>query len=520
MRDLLLGLVLAGLVMAVYWQARRFGLVGIDDDNYITHNPYVLIGLRHDSVRWAFTAFYDGNWIPMVWLSFMVDTHIARALASWGVRLGPDNVGVYHLSNIAQHALSTILLFFILLRMTGSRLRSAFVAAVFAVHPLHVESVAWVTERKDTLSTVFWMLTMLAYVDYVRRPGLARYGLVLLCFAVGLMAKSMLVTLPIVLLLMHYWPLGRGVEGSKLKVESADAAEPRRSLLFPIPYSLFPLFALSGASSVMAYVAQSHAGFVMPYEAYPAGVRIANAFVSYAKYVWLTIVPHNLSVCYPHPGRSLPGWEVMGSAALMIGVTALAVRYARRAPYLFVGWMWFVVTLLPVIGLVQLGDQAMADRYAYIPMIGLLLIAAWGVPEVAARLLAGRERFVLAAAACAVVVLLTAAGRAQTAYWRSGETMGRHVVQVNPRSRVGFGSLGLALAARGRHEQAIRYYRRAVANNPKDVISYINMGNSLAVTGKMDAAVKCYRAALRLNPHDPAALYNLARTLIFAEQTD
>lgn len=513
-RDVLLCLVLVGLVLAVYWQAWQFGLVGIDDDNYITHNPYVLLGLRNDTVRWAFTAFYDGNWVPMVWLSFMADTQVARLLAAHGVRLGPDNVGVYHLSNVAQHALSTVLLFFALLRVTGSRTRSAFVAAVFAVHPLHVESVAWVTERKDTLSTLFWMLTTLAYVNYAARPGAARYAAILLCFALGLMTKSMLITLPIVLLLMYYWPLGRRVKSSKSEVESAEPGEPRRSLLFPVRYSLFPLFALSGASAVTAYVAQSHAGFVMPYEAYPLGVRVANAFVSYAKYVWLTVVPHNLSVCYPHPGRSLPVWEVLSSAALMIGVTALAIRLARRAPYLFVGWMWFVVTLLPVIGLVQLGDQAMADRYTYIPMIGLLIIAAWGVPEVADRLLAGRARLAPAAGACAAVVALAFAAHTQAGYWRDAETMARRVIEVNPRSRAGYGALGTALEAKGQRSQAIECYRRAIDINPKDISSVINLGNALAITGKVAEAVDCYHQALALNSSDPAARYNLARALV------
>lgn len=514
---MLLCLVLIGLVAVVYGQVRHFGLVGIDDDVYITHNPYVLMGLTHDTAKWAFTSFHDGNWIPMVWLSLMADTQIARVLADHGIRVGPGSVGVYHVSNVVQHALSTILLFVLLLQMTGSRWRSAFVAAVFAVHPLHVESVAWVTERKDTLSAVFWMLTLLAYVNYARKPGVGRYLLVVASFAVGLMTKSMLVTLPVVLLLMDYWPLRRIVESPKSKIESV----PRRLPLFAISYSLppllrekLPLFALSGAAGVMAYVAQSHAGYVMPYEAFPPGVRLANAFVCYANYIWLTIAPHGLSVCYPHPGRSLPPWLVLLSAALLVGVSWLAVRYARRARYLLVGWFWFVITLLPVIGLVQLGDQAMADRYAYIPMIGLLMAAAWGVPSAVGVAAAGRWRTAWAAAACAAVVALTIAGHTQAGYWKDPETLCRHVLQVNPRSRMGYGGLGSALSDKGKQAEAIECYRKAIEINPKDIASCTNLANSLAMTGRLDEAVKCYRQALELNPNDPGAHYNLARTLL------
>lgn len=511
-RNLWLSLVLIGLVVAVYGQVLHFGLVGIDDDNYVAHNPYVQIGLRHDTIKWAFTAFYDGNWIPVVWLSLMADTHIARWLASHGIEMGPGNAGVYHLSNVVQHALSTILLFFVLHRMTGARLRSAFVAAVFAVHPLHVESVAWIAERKDTLSAVFWMLTMLAYVNYVRRPARSRYALLLLCFAVGLTTKSMLVTLPIVLLLLGHWPLRR-VQSRKSDVKSQPGDPPRLAYLLP-------LFALSVMAGTTAYVAQSHAGFVMPYEAYPPGVRIANAFVSCAKYVWLTLVPHNLSVCYPHPGRSLPQWEVLTSVVLVLGMTALAIGYARRAPYLSVGWTWFVVTLLPVIGLVQLGDQAMADRYTYIPMIGLLLMAAWGVPDIASRLLGDKLRWASALGACAAVVGLAFAAHTQTGYWRDAETLSRHVIRVNPRSRMGYGGLGLALAAKGKQQEAIAFYRKAIEINPKDISSCINLGNALAMTGRLDEAVESYQQALVLNSNDPAARYNLARVLIMQDRLD
>lgn len=499
-RNLLICLALIGLTLAVYGQVWRFGLAGIDDDTYITHNPYVQIGLTRDTAKWAFTSFYDGNWIPTVWLSLMCDTNITRYLAGCGISFGQESAGVYHISNVLGHAISSIILFLIFLKMTGSTYRSAFVAAIFAVHPLHVESVAWVTERKDTLSAVFWMLTMLAYVNYTKRPSVARYLIIVLCFSIGLMTKSMLVTLPVMLLILDYWPLRRYAFGKGIG--------PVRST-WPLLREKIPLFALSGASAVVAYVAQSHAGYVMPYEAFEPGVRLANAFVSYAKYIWLTIFPNNLSVCYPHPARLLPEWLVLFSAALMLAVSAIAIKCARRAPYIFVGWCWFAITLLPVIGLVQLGDQAMADRYAYIPMIGLLIISAWAVPNID---IANMRR--AAVAACAIVAALSVAAYVQTSYWRDAETLCRHVIRVNPHSRMGYGGLGSALAAKGKQRAAIECFQKAIKINPKDIASCINLGNSYAITGKLDESVKCYSQALALNCNDPGARYNFARVLL------
>jgi len=505
-RNLLICLALVTITVPAYWQVWSFDLVSLDDGEYIARNPYVLLGIRHAGVEWAFTAFYHGAWHPMVWLSYMADSDIARGLAARGVRLGPGNVGVFHLTNLAQHIVSTLLLFFIFLRITGSRWRGAFVAGIFAIHPLNVESVAWVAERKNTLSAVFFMLTMMAYLNYARRPGLPKYALVVALFALGLMAKAVLVTLPLVFLALDYWPLRRFAL-------TTQGHGPARSA-WPLLREKLPMLGLSVASGALAFVAQRSAAAVAPDEVFPIGVRIANAFFSCVKYIGLTILPRNLSVCYVHPGRSLPSWEVALSAAFVVAMTILAIRFARRLGYLMVGWLWFVVTMLPVIGIVQVGDQALADRYVYIPMIGLLTIAACGMPDLLARLSGTRYMPALAAAACVAVMLLALTAYKQVGYWRDSETMYRQVLRVNQRSRICYTGLGSALDAKGRHTEAQVYLRKAVEIDPTDLTSRTNLGISLAKQGKLDDAIGWFRQALELSPGDPRALYNLANVLV------
>jgi protein O-mannosyl-transferase len=496
--NLLVCLTLTVLASIVYWQVAGFDLVGLDDDSYISQNPYVLLGFRNDTVRWAFSAVYQGIWHPMIWLSYMADTEIARSLAMRHIQVGPGNSGVYHLTNAVQHLLSAILLFFIFLRMTGSRWRSAFVAAIFAVHPLNVESVAWVAERKNTLSTLLCMLTMLAYLNYVRRPGWGRYALMIALFVLGLMAKAVLVTLPVMLLFIDYWPLRR--------FEKSSAWLLLREKL--------PMFGLAAASGVMAFIAQRMGGLVAPDDAFPFGVRIANAFVSFVKYIWLMIVPRNLSVCYVHPGRTIPAWLVLLCAAMVVGITVFAIQRRSRTPYLFVGWMWYLATILPVIGIVQVADQGLADRYIYIPMIGLLIIAAWGLPDLLSRFAPLRLAPPLTAAACVVLLLLTMTAHKQVSYWRDGETMYRQVIKVNPTSRTGYSGLGSALAAKGQHEEAQACLHKAIEIDPRDVPSRINMGIDLAVQGRLDEASYYLRQAMEMWPGDPRANYNLARILV------
>lgn len=496
--NLLVCVGLVVLVTGIYWQVRTFELVGLDDDSYIIHNPYVLRGLRPDTVRWALSAVTLGIYQPMIWLSYMADTEIARALAARHIVLGPGNSGVYHLTNAVHHLLSAALLFFIIQRITGSRWRSAFVAAFFAVHPLNVESVAWAAERKNTLSTLLCFATMLAYLNYVRRPGWGRYGIMLALFVLGLMAKAVLVTLPMLLLLLDYWPLKR--------FEKSSAWLLLREKL--------PMFGFAAVSGVMAFIAQRMAGYVAPDDLFPMGVRIANAFISFLKYVWLTILPRNLSVCYVHPGWTIPEWITVLCALVVASITVLAIRYRRRRPYLLVGWMWYLVTILPVIGIVQVADQALADRYIYIPMVGLLIIAAWGVPDLLSRIGAPCIRPAAAATACMAVLLLTVAAHRQTSYWRDGEVMYRQVIKVNPTSRTGYSGLGSTLSAKGEHEEAQDCLRKAIQIDPRDITSRINLGIDLALTKRMDEAESCLREALEMCPGEPRGNHNLARILV------
>lgn len=496
-------LILAALVTAVYWQVREFELVGLDDDSYIPQNAYVLLGLRHDTIRWAFSAVYQGIWHPMIWLSYMSDTEIARWLAQHGIRLGPGGVGVYHVTNAVQHLLSSIILFLIFLRITGSRWRSAFVATVFAVHPLNVESVAWVAERKNTLSTLLCLVTMLAYLNYVRRPGLARYGLTILLLALGLMAKAVLVTVPIMLLLIDYWPLKR-----------FDVKTP-----WSLVREKLPMFAMAAASGVMAFIAQRMGGLVAPDEVFPLGVRVANAFVSILKYVWLMVVPRNLSVCYVHPGRSIPEWLVVLCAFTVVAITWAVIRYRAKIPYLFVGWTWYLATILPVIGIVQVADQGLADRYIYIPMVGLLIVAAWGSTGVLRRLPLVRSAPAFAAACCIVVLAFAATARTQTSYWRDSVKMYRQVIAVNPTSRTGYSGLGSALMMRGSHTEARSCLRKAIEIDHRDVTSRINLGISFAMQRKLDEAAYYLHEALDMRPEEPKGNYNLARILVMQGRT-
>jgi hypothetical protein len=368
-----IALALVAITLAVYLPVRQFGFVNFDDPDYVSANAHIAHGLTRAAVLWAFTTGYAANWHPLTWLSHMIDVQV------FGVNAGPQ-----HLVNLLLHVLNTLLLFGLLHRMTGARGRSAFVAALFAVHPLHVESVAWIAERKDVLSTLFWMLTMWAYVAYVRRPSWARYLGVAIAFALGLMAKPMLVTLPAVLLLLDVWPLGRTGVTRLLR--------PRRALVL----EKLPLFALAAVSSVMTFLVQRRGGAVSTVDQYPWASRVANALVEYVVYLGRMCWPARLSIFYPY-SQSLPGWSVAGSLVLLVALSVAVFRAGGRRPYLVVGWLWYVVTLVPVIGLIQIGTQARADRYTYVPLIGIFIMAAWGLPDLlaiarACRGLAGHDR--------------------------------------------------------------------------------------------------------------------------------
>lgn len=364
--DLLISLFLVMAILAVYLQVRNHDFINFDDDLYVTINPHVQAGLTLDSITWAFTSTRASNWHPLTWLSHMLDCQI------YGM-----NPGQHHLTNVLFHILNTLLLFFVFMRMTKDLWQSGFVAALFALHPLHVESVVWLAERKDVLSTFFWMLTLWSYVRYVERSGLNRYLPVLFFFILGLMAKPMLVTLPFVLLLLDYWPLKRFRLGSS---EDGQDCRPERFYLGFI-WEKIPLFLLSAGSSVITYMVQKSSGAVSTLAVIPVHVRIANAIVSYVSYIGKMIWPHNLTILYPYL-KSIIYWQVVGAGLLLAVITVVVFRMMKTKPYVAVGWFWFLGTLVPVIGLVQVGLQAMADRYTYVPLIGLFIMVAWGVPDI------------------------------------------------------------------------------------------------------------------------------------------
>ncbi len=399
-RLLIISLFLIIASFMAFWQVTRCDFINYDDDKYLTDNSHVQDGLTVEGITWAFTTGYAANWHPLTWISHMVDVQLFGLQPGW-----------HHLTNLLFHLASTLLLFLVLHRMTKALWQSAFVAALFALHPLHVQSVAWVAERKDVLSTFFWMLTMGTYASYVAKPGLKRYLTLLLCFALGLMAKPMLVTLPFVLLLLDYWPLQRleqkrpPQEGlSKDKSTTSPVRIPVQPvghwpLIRPLLIEKIPLFALAALSSIVTYLVQHHGGAVQSLETFPPGVRMANAFVSYITYMVKMLWPTNLAVFYPYP-TSWPLWQVLGSAALLITITVLVIRGAKKRPYAAVGWFWYVGTLVPVIGVVQVGRQALADRYTYIPLVGLFIIVAWAVPELLKKWPYRKETLITLSALC------------------------------------------------------------------------------------------------------------------------
>jgi Flp pilus assembly protein TadD len=461
-------------IFAAYGQTLHFGFVNYDDPDYVSANVHVRAGITAGSVAWAFSHSFAGNWFPLTWLSHMLDFEL----------FGLDS-GLHHLTSVSIHALATLLLFAVLRRITRSRWPSAMVAALFALHPLHVESVAWIAERKDVLGAFFWMLTLYAYASYVARPGPARYGLTLLAFCFGLMAKPMLVTLPLVLLLLDYWPLARGVR-----------------VLEKLPF-----LALSAAVSAVTYVVHREAGATASLDIFPLAVRLENALVSYAVYILKMFWPSNLAVFYPYSPQSLAvpaAFAVLGLAA----ITFMTIRMAARRPYLIFGWAWYLVTLAPVIGLVQVGAQARADRYTYIPMVGLSIALVWGAAEILQPW--PRVRAVLAWSVCAACIVLT---WTQVRYWQDGVTLFRHAADVTTDNYVARFNLASALATRGEDVEAAGQLAEAVRIHPNSAAARAELGQLLAKQGRLQEALLQLHTAVRLNPSDAVAHYRLGTVL-------
>jgi len=478
--------------VAVFWHLQHHEFVNYDDDLYVTENRHVQAGLTAESVIWAFTTSHATNWHPLTWLSHMSDYEL------YG--LNPKG---HHLSNLLFHVVSTILLFLVFRRMTGALWRSSLVAALFALHPLHVESVAWVSERKDVLSTFFWMLTMWTYLRYVEDPRLHRYLLVFFTFSAGLMSKPMLVTLPFVLLLIDYWPLGRfqieqsGDAGTSKK-DQWGAFRCEKQHVFYLIWEKVPFFALSAVSSIVTFLAQQKGGAVSSLVAYPLSIRIVNALVSYVGYMGKTVWPHGLAVFYPHPDKMLPMWQVAAAGLSLVLISVIVIRVARRFPYVPVGWLWYLGTLVPVIGLVQVGSHAMADRYTYIPLIGLFIIPVWGLFDLGARWLCGRV--VLTISTVGVLSAFMIATWLQVGHWKDSITLFEHALDVTANNPVAHNNLGIALELQGKVDAGVAHYSEALEIKPDFAEAHNNLGSALDAQGRLDEAAIHYSKALQIKP--------------------
>ena len=495
MRDLLLAVLLATSVLVAYAGVRQHDFVNFDDPEYVVQNRHVTSGLTFANVAWSLTAVHSANWHPLTWMSHMLDCSL----------FGLDPGG-HHVTNVLLHALATVLLFFALRTMTGAPGRSAFVAALFALHPRNVESVAWISERKDVLSAVFWTGAMWAHAAYAQRSTLPRYLAVALLLGLGLLAKPMVVTLPAALLLLDLWPLRRVRLAGIGDDATTDVRTPAPLAVPAVVREYAPLFAIALAAAIVTFLAQRSSGAVATLTALPLGFRLQNAVVTYAGYLWSLLWPTQLAVFYPY--RTLPVAEVSAALALLVALSVLAWRTRRTRPYLLVGWLWYLGTLVPVIGIVKAGDQAMADRFTYLPAIGIFLAATWAIADAASRDPRTRRALVPAAVLVAIACLLTT--RRQVEHWRDSVTLFRHALAVTSRNHLAELNLAAALVERGDVAAGLEHARAAQALRPDDVKVLATLGTALARSGHGDEAESAYRRALQSDPDSVLAWLGMA----------
>jgi Flp pilus assembly protein TadD len=476
--------------LLVFWQVGNFDFINYDDDCYVYENPHVLSGLTPDSITWAFTTCYYGYWQPLTWLSLMMDCQLFGPAPGW-----------FHLVSLFLHLASTLLLFAVLKKMTGSLWPSAFVAAAFALHPMHVESVAWISERKDVLSTFFLMLTLAAYVGYVKRPSVFRYLITLAFFVIGLLAKPMLVTLPFLLLLLDYWPLNR--------LDSHGHKHDGRKILYRMLIEKIPFFILAVVSGIITFLTQQAGAVIIDVKAIPMKDRIANVFFSYATYMGKMFWPQGLTLHYPLSAISTitPGRFVL-CVLLLAGVSFLAIRFWRTRKYLLVGWFWFVGMLLPVIGFVQFTWTPYADRFTYIPYIGLFIMVAWGLPELLAKWT--QRKIALGISMIIVLTTLGMCSHRQVSYWSDSFTLFSHAVEVTQDNYVAYNDLGLACDDRGRSTEAIECFSKAISIMPDFAEAHMNLGNVYGKLGRSAEAIDAYQQAIKFRPDYAEARYDLA----------
>ena len=498
---------LAVITFSVYQQVATHDFINFDDDFYITKNPRVANGLTWENVGWAFRTTYFGNWHPLTWLSYFLDAQM------FGVNAPP-----FLLVNLFIHIASTLLLFLLFNRATQCLWRSALLAALFALHPLHVESVAWASERKDVLCAFFGILTMGAYFSYAKAPTRIRYLCMLVCFMLGMMAKPMLVTLPFVLLLIDYWPLKR--------VDFSRWPECLSRILMPMEYhppsdsvgyqkspvALFtekiPLLLVVAASAVITIIAQQEAQALAPLELHPLGFRMANALVSYASYVVKMFWPHPLTVFYPFPA-AIPLWKIITSGSMLVILSCLTLKYASRFPYLLVGWIWYLGTLVPVIGFLQVGAQAMADRYTYIPLIGIFLMLVWLIFDLAGT--RPVRKLVFSSIATIVMLVLITLSTQQVGYWKNSFSLFKHALDTTSESATAHINYGIELIKRARLSEATEHFKAAIRLEPRWAHPYNNLALALSEQGRLKESLVFMKEAIRIDPTDPTAVANYNR---------
>lgn len=503
LRLVVLSVLLAVVTLALYWPVQSFDFVNYDDDVLVRDNRQIRDGLSKEGLLWAFTTFDYGNWHPLTWVSHMADVEV------YGL-----NAGDHHRTNALIHTAAALLLFLVFARMTRSVEASGLVALLFAIHPLHVESVAWVAERKDVLSGFFWVLTLSAYAWYVRKPTALRYLLVVLSFTMGLLSKPMVVTLPFVLMLLDYWPLQR-LPGAMtvFNRQMSVGGAPMRDAVLRLVIEKIPLLLLSAASSVLTLVAQKEVGAVWSVDKMPIDVRLANALVSYAEYIRKTVWPVELAVLYPHPGMP-EAWKIGASALLLGAVTALAIRNMRKMPFLLVGWLWYLGTLVPVIGIVQVGSQAMADRYTYIPLIGFFIAVAWGAERLIVERPGWKTPFMVSSLAVLSVLMILA--RSQVETWQSSLTLFEKALAATKVNPLAHHNVGAFYLDQGDCQKAVPHFLEAIRMKENYAYPYHGLGVCASRQTPPTGALYFFGRALELDPHMTRALND--RGILYMKQ--
>jgi hypothetical protein len=492
-------LLLTAVVLALYWPVTGYEFIAMDDNLYLLQNPDIQKGLSLQGISWAMTTLYTTNWHPLTWLSLLADYEL------YGF-----NAPGYHVTNLLLHILNTILLFVVLRRMTGETWKSLTVATFFAVHPLNIESVAWIAERKNLLSTLFWILTLFAYVRYIERPGWLRYMQALFLFALGLTAKPMLVTLPFVLLLLDYWPLRRLSPMDRLGDDGGGNSVGKWSVLRPLLKEKIPFFLLSLCSGLITLYAAKIGGTVKSIADFPLSSRLGNTLISFVSYLEKTIWPVDLAIFYPYPATGRPVWQFAMALFFLTAVSVFVALKRKKYPYLVMGWLWYLVTLLPVIGIIQVGLQSMANRYAYVPLVGIFVLIAWGIPDL---LRAKSGRPVLPAAAVALILIFSFSTWAQLPHWRNSEATFQYALKVTENNFIAHNGMGDIWQIRGDNRMARLHYWEALRIQP----GYAEVHNNLAVIffneGKFAEAEAGFREALKYKPDLVEAHNNLGMVL-------